>query len=814
MNYFIYSVFFCIALSGCGGSSGHQTLPEPESLSAYQDEISSVWSEKVEIDVLANDDFTGAVEVIIVQSPVYGELSIEEGKVFYTSYDEQSIEDTFSYHLQQNDIKSATASVSVHLKLINRVVALERTVNDTLEEGNFYPLTILLAEPVLLDTRVWIKRYINGLLDDSFQEPEIIVAKGQDIATFDYLLEVEEQAGDYEQEHVLIAHLADEIIPKAKITYRSLGTPEPALLHLSTKSIWYNEIESARIINTRGFSLNWMNFPVWTIPDAPNWSENPFGNNSWLLYYHSLSWLFAYEYAYQQTGNSEYLDVIGDTLLDYLISSPRTSPQNAMSWNDHTVAWRTENLSYFYSRYFKKIWNESQKATLLTGIKEHADELRKLLDDVRFIAHNHGMFHALSLYNYSYAFPLQSSEYDYRVKSLQRINELYGEMVDEESGISVEQSSNYHIGAIKLFSGSNELIGALSGEYDPGFKGKIENMVDFAAHLLYPDGSAPTMGDSNYGDSGYLTRLNAHITGKGIESGYLEYVNSKGNSGLPLLDAYASTSSGYAIVRPEINSAWEEQMVLFFDAGKKRFSHGHDDALNFTLFDNTGPVLVDSGGPFIYSSTQRAYYRSKYAHNTLVIDQEKEDLNDAILHDARCLEQFCYAIGQISQRGTIHTRVLLASRNEQADVYVFDHVNSAETHDFELIYHFADDSQIRQGSDSDEITFAGRRSAQISVIANLSFERSYYQGDGAAEANNKQGWVSPKYAQEIPAPVIQYAAQGKNYWSLTEIKSSTQDSQLEFSHGDNPAIFSLTVNDLALTIDLSDANKPVVTALP
>ncbi|WDE08578.1 heparinase II/III family protein [Thalassomonas viridans] len=814
MKYFIYSLLFCMSLSGCGGSSANKKPLKPKGVFAHQDQIDSAWSEIVEIDILANDNYSGAIEIIIVQSPVYGELSVDTNKVSYTPYKERSVADTFSYYLRQNDVQSATVSAAINLKLPNRVIAFERPAVDFFEEGNKYPLSVTLIEPALENTRVWFKRYINGVLDSTYQGPEIVVAKGEDTVAFDYVLEIKDRAGDYEQEHILIAYLADEADPKAEIAYRSLGTPDPDLLHLSTKDNWYNETESARIVNDRGFSLNWMNFPVWVIPDAPTWSENPFENNSWLLYYHSLSWLFAYEYAYQQTGNDEYLNIISTTLLDYLTASPRKSPKSVMSWNDHTVAWRTENLTYFYIRYFKKMWDETQKATFDLGIREHADQLRQLLDDAAFIGHNHGMFHALSLYNYSYAFPAQSAEYDYRTKSLQRIKELYEEMVDKNSGISTEQSSNYHIGAIKLFSNSNKLIGDLSGEYDPGFKVQIENMVDFAAHLIYPDGGAPAMGDSNYGDTGYLKRLNASISNKGIQSGYLDYINTRGNNGTPLLNAYVSTSSGYAIIRPEVDSTWEEKMVLFFDAGKKRFSHGHDDSLNFTLFDDNRPIVVDSGGPYIYSTEQRAYYRSKYAHNTLVIDGEKEDLNDAILHEATCLEEFCYAIGQINQRETLHTRILVASRNKQATVYIFDHVSSTNSHNFELIYHFAADSHIQQEEKIDKIILPGKCTTQISVLSNLSMQRSYYHGDSKTEEKNKQGWLSPKYGLEIPAPVIQYTTQGKNFWSLTEISSNPNSSQLEFNNEDVPTVFSLTTDSMALSIDFSNGSQPVITALP
>jgi hypothetical protein len=786
----------------CGDKGNKVTLL------ANNDGVTSLWSNALSIDVLENDFYEENAEVIITKQPLYGlAVVVSNNTILYIPNEDNEIEDEFSYYLKQGDYNSDAAKVS--LSLMAKVSSVTLPEVDYLEEGYSYPINVLFSVPLLKDASLIVERYVDGIIDNNYIQQPIIVEAGTKLLNWDYYLEIKESAGDYNQNHELVFYLDNAIIVKSSNTYLSQGIPDPDLMNVSTKPLWYNEIESNRIINNGQFVLTWMNYPAWDMPSELMWDEDPFNNKSWLLYYHSLSWLFAYEYAYNNTNDETHLDSISDAMFDYVIASPKSNPKNYMSWDDFTVALRTDNLLYFYNRYFKKIWDDSKREKFLSAMAEHAAELRTLLDSNLFFAHNHSMYHALSLYNYSFALPSESAAFDYSLRSKERMEELYEEMVDDSSGVSVEQSSNYHMGAIKLFSLSNELIYALSGTYNQALKPKIEAMIDFAAHLMFPNGGAPTMGDSNYGDTGYLTRLNRSLEKKGLTSDYLTYVNSKGEEGDVLENVFASEESGYAILRPEGVEDWQNQTVILFDAGKKRYSHGHDDALNFTLFTDGESLLIDAGGPFIYSRQERDYYRSKYAHNSLIIDSQKYDDVDASLVEAECLETYCYTIGEISQRGLNHIRVLLSTRNSAPVTYVFDYVRSPMSHEFELLYHFPPDSEVIPGSTDDTIAYISGKKISVRTIASMPLTKQYYNGFGSAADENKQGWVSPKYALEVPAPVISYNSNGKGYWSLTEINPSlvSEPAELTSEAGNK---FKLTSNNLSITIDLSDPSKAIL----
>jgi hypothetical protein len=183
-------------------------------------------------------------------------------------------------------------------------------------------------------------------------------------------------------------------------------------------------------------------------------------------------------------------------------------------------------------------------------------------------------------------------------------------------------------------------------------------------------------------------------------------------------------------------------------------------------------LLIDVGDSFIYSRLDRDYYRSKYAHNSLIIDSQKYDDVDASLVEAQCLETYCYTIGEISQRGLNHIKVLLSTRDSAPVTYVFDYVKNPMRHEFELLYHFPPASEVITGSTDDTIAYILGKKMSFRTIASMPLTKQYYNAFGSAADGNKQGWVSPKYALEVPAPVISYSSKGKGYWSLTEINPS------------------------------------------
>ncbi len=796
----LFIIFNCLViilfLAGCGENEN--------TLGVKGDDFNLPWQEELTLDVTINDTFTGNVDVIITAAPTHGELSKSSNNLIYTPYEKTLITDSFQYKLKQGSTFSEEAIVQISLG--NNIEQFELSESVLIEDGENNTLIIRMAYQLQDNIDIKIDRYINEQLDLDFTPIKQTLIAGKSSHLISYTPSVMGEL-KFEKQHSLRLS-AEAIIPeKINFDYTYLAVSEPNKMFLPRKHSWYTQDAADLMLNQRGLSMSWLNYPTWNIPPKPTWAENPYKNNSWLLYYHSLFWLFAYEYAYDQSDNEEYLYIIGNTLLDYLKQSPKETPKSSMSWNDHTVSLRTDVITYFYNKYFKARWSEKEKEVYFIGLDEHASELRTLLDNPVFKRHNHGMFHALSLYNFVHAFPKYTQHTDYKSRSIERIMALFDNMVDIETGVSLEQSSSYQLVSIRLFLTANRLIKDLSGNSNVNVELYLKNMVDYSAHLVYPNGKAPASGDSNYG-ANFLVKLNKYIDGSEIESLYLDYVNSEGSQGKKLEQVFTSQKEGYAILRPAENTEWNKGTVLYSDFGLKKYSHGHHDAMSFTSYSDGYALLIDSGGPYVYTAPERTYYRSKYAHNTLVIDGVTEVLNDAKLLDAQCIDDVCYSFGQLVQEDVVHSRLILIVGNDKPNIYVFDYVDSTTIHKYELIYHFPPTSSVLGQSELDIIQIGENKSISISVLASTIVETTYF--DGYVNEDFKQGWVTPKYAKELAAPVISYTSTSDFYWSLTQILQKEQMLKPQVTFDQSTSEFLLILEDKQIVLDFSDLKNPQV----
>ena len=78
----------------------------------------------------------------------------------------------------------------------------------------------------------------------------------------------------------------------------------------------YNEDVRDLFDDNRQFDVSWHGFPGFSVPEDPQWTEDPFLSRAWEFYYHSLGWLFGLAYGHDQDPGQQYLDsvTIGGTL--------------------------------------------------------------------------------------------------------------------------------------------------------------------------------------------------------------------------------------------------------------------------------------------------------------------------------------------------------------------------------------------------------------------------------------------------------------------------------------------------------------------
>ncbi|NMQ27640.1 hypothetical protein E4Q23_07660 [Candidatus Accumulibacter phosphatis] len=76
------------------------------------------------------------------------------------------------------------------------------------------------------------------------------------------------------------------------------------------------KLQQKTFITSREIEL-YKGAPVWALPTSPTWRENPFGINTWMIYYNSLGWMNALLYDGVENGNVDSLSELKILLFDF-----------------------------------------------------------------------------------------------------------------------------------------------------------------------------------------------------------------------------------------------------------------------------------------------------------------------------------------------------------------------------------------------------------------------------------------------------------------------------------------------------------------
>jgi hypothetical protein len=257
----------------------------------------------------------------------------------------------------------------------------------------------------------------------------------------------------------------------------------------------------------------------------------------------------------------------------------------------------------------------------------------------------------------------------------------------------------------------------------------LAGMLDFAMHLMRPNGTIPLVGDDDGGRgfplaNGAYSRFREVLAIGAVLFRRPDFKDQSfefsehafwllGREGLEQYGSLPAVSpqrsnlihaaAGYAIQR----TGWEpDSSHIIFDCGGLgllKGEHAHADSLAIQLFAGRRDILIDPGTYVCNSKPEwRGYFRSTAAHNTVTVD----DRNQAISGDAFVWESpinargisktlrsrfrsFAYLEGKhdgYARRGVEHRRGLI----HMPDDYwlVLDRLSGAGEHSFSWSYHF------------------------------------------------------------------------------------------------------------------------------
>jgi hypothetical protein len=341
------------------------------------------------------------------------------------------------------------------------------------------------------------------------------------------------------------------------------------------------------------------------------------------------------------------------------------------------------------------------------------------------------------------------------------------------------------------------LAGKANGQwFSADYESRIEAMLDFLSSIMDARGNVPDIGDS---DDGFVTRYapqedfcparsllatgallfkrgDFKLKARTLDDRTRWLLGAQADAQFAALDAektrlplrQAFPEGGYFVIGCGFDTPAEIRVVA--DAGPLGFranaTHGHADALSFTLSVGGREFLVDPG-TYAYHTQEawRRYFRGTAAHNTLRIDALDQAIPGGRFRWRRRARAGCslwlsspekdsfeaWHDGYMRLEDPVKHRRLIELDKVGRKLVVEDALEMSEDHDVELFFHLSELCVV----DPCPGGFVASRDG-IAVTLRLPDGGSprVYQGN----LSPMLGWRSPAFDVRLAAPVIVWQA--------------------------------------------------------
>jgi Heparinase II/III-like protein/Heparinase II/III N-terminus len=335
-------------------------------------------------------------------------------------------------------------------------------------------------------------------------------------------------------------------------------------------------------------------------------------------------------------------------------------------------------------------------------------------------------------------------------------------------GVHREQSTHYHMTALRSFLGARENAVRFGLEFPAGYDERLEKACEFLLHIQRPDGLIPALSDADTGNYSDLLELAASIFKR---ADFLYPVTTETCASFP--------DGGYFVQR----SSWDDDArYLVFDCGPiGDGGHGHYDLLNIEVAANGRPLIVDPGR-FTYADSQwRRQFKGTAAHNTVCVDdldqvEYRRGKPKGPLAQGRLLERFTapgldMLCGEVRSPvyEAIHTRRIFFVAGEYW--LIVDSLRGSVPHKYDLRFHLTAEAlnhctRIASGIRTPDMVLllsncrGGPPWPPASESPRVSEERVATEGHPYS-CSLSHGWISPRYGIKQAAPVVSFFSTGQ-----------------------------------------------------
>ncbi|MDV3353313.1 heparinase II/III family protein [Leptothoe sp. LEGE 181152] len=461
------------------------------------------------------------------------------------------------------------------------------------------------------------------------------------------------------------------------------------------------------------------------------WGENPTQRIYYIRVLHFLGYLVPLLQEARKTGDRQYLIAAENILIDWLKSNPYPNGAHTAAWYEGCVVHRLGVLLEFLKTY--KALGSSQNLPLyklLATIHQHVSYLY-FKRNQHYQIGNHGLRQDILLIIASYAMPYFQEAPTWRQVALLGLEKQLTEYCSEE-GVWLEHTPGYQVYIdqwlwyLMHFLKENQL------PIPQVLKGFFELSDQYITHIMLPDGTLPTIGDT--------ANMNAvRSLARGWSPG-VTYVMSQGKEGQKPeeLDKFFPTA-GEATLRDIWGNTPEEYQKTFYicchSSQHLPLVHRHEDALSFIVYGAGRHWIIDPGRyAFTLDKKYNQFFKSAYAHNTCAIrdqalaPQQHPELSATLSKDHLSTDQLA-VVSMLSQRfprnGKV-TRYLIFVRHEKL-LFVIDQFEGSEKEHWQFVMPFAPDLEASRNEHSICVEDTKNNDTTLDILLGGDFSTSNIQ---------------------------------------------------------------------------------------
>lgn len=556
-------------------------------------------------------------------------------------------------------------------------------------------------------------------------------------------------------------------------------------------------------------------FAPWSVPNAPEWNEDPYHDDTWGLYYHSLGWLIVLDFGVDHAADAATRDECAVRLrklaLSYVrhLATAADSNLHKMTWFDHATAWRASTLAYLYERRFKDTLSPQELAEFQSVVRQHVQVLLGFIDSGRWKANNHGIFHAEALWDIAQVFGDVIDSEAIKARALAAMRSVFEQMIDFGEGVCREHSIYYHLFDAWLLAESAEYMSRFDVDVIPGYREVLRDMVEFYARVAPGNRNLPAIGDTTYGRtpaSPMLDQIRQLIAPTPVTLYLLG--DTKAVADKPArLSIYPRTGFYLFHDDPDGNPAAANCAVLL----DKPYmgAHAHSDGGSFTIDLGGQPIVIDSGGPYAYGNKLRfGYFKAAEAHNVVIVDGKSLPYLTQVTNHASSDTFAAVRLSCQDLDGAAWQRAFVDLGD--ATYLIVDSVSCDRPRRYDALLHLAPEFSLSGGNGRVVAESSGKPGALVLQTANRTMDTELLSGDG--DKAFPRSLITRDLGHRESSPLIRSGFKAANGWLATLIsRNPSLNLEVHQYFGGKllRAIVECAGTSRSVEIDLSDVGRAV-----